>query len=280
MTNVVHNGFGHESTVNKSVEWYTPPWLFEGMGLNFDLDPCHPQTKLSWIPVKETYSLPQDGLELPWKGTVWLNPPYGPNTGRWLKRLNDHKDGITIVFSRTDTHWYHDYVCNADAILFLKSRVKFCDATGFPAAGSPGCGSLLAAWGEKAVEALKALSKHGFLVLKNDDNNFVADNHYLVKDTATNTNYVMRSSQDLVSVLGLNLKDANALLDSGKFEHYELARKTYEVPKPKPALKISVTDMSGCMKMPLSPGEASDGKPELARVTKAAFKKKVENSRP
>src|SRR5574343_381902 len=156
-----HNGFGHESTNNKSIEWYTPPWLFEALGLAFDLDPCHPPVKLDWIPVKQTYSLPQDGLELPWNGTVWLNPPYGKNTGRWLKRLAKHRDGLTIVFSRTDTKWYHEHVATADAILFLKKRVQFCDASGKPAAGSPGCGSLLAAWGEKSVEALKRLKHLG-----------------------------------------------------------------------------------------------------------------------
>jgi hypothetical protein len=28
--------------VGSSVEWYTPPEIFEALGLTFDLDPCAP----------------------------------------------------------------------------------------------------------------------------------------------------------------------------------------------------------------------------------------------
>ncbi len=27
---------------NENDEWYTPPWLFEALGVTFDLDPCSP----------------------------------------------------------------------------------------------------------------------------------------------------------------------------------------------------------------------------------------------
>lgn len=37
-----HDGFAHESTKNITQEWYTPPFVFEKLGLEFDLDPCSP----------------------------------------------------------------------------------------------------------------------------------------------------------------------------------------------------------------------------------------------
>ena len=33
---------GHESQNSKSVDWYTPSWIFDRIGLQFDLDPCQP----------------------------------------------------------------------------------------------------------------------------------------------------------------------------------------------------------------------------------------------
>ena len=35
-------GFTHDDKNNKSVDWYTPAWIFERIGLQFDLDPCQP----------------------------------------------------------------------------------------------------------------------------------------------------------------------------------------------------------------------------------------------
>jgi hypothetical protein len=45
------NGFTHESTKNESKEWYTPPIIFERLGLKFDIDVCYPFDKeIPWIP--------------------------------------------------------------------------------------------------------------------------------------------------------------------------------------------------------------------------------------
>jgi len=42
MSNQKRIGFTHESARNESVDWYTPPELFDALGLTFDLDPCSP----------------------------------------------------------------------------------------------------------------------------------------------------------------------------------------------------------------------------------------------
>ena len=80
--------------------------------------------------------------------------------------MSDHGNGVALVFSRTDCQWYHDSVATADAILYLKGRVRFVDAKGGPGKSSPGAGSLLAAWGSDGVDALKRMSEHGHLILK------------------------------------------------------------------------------------------------------------------
>jgi hypothetical protein len=32
----------HENSIGESDEWYTPPEIFDALGLTFDLDPCSP----------------------------------------------------------------------------------------------------------------------------------------------------------------------------------------------------------------------------------------------
>lgn len=159
-------GFSHESKNNVSVDWYTPPWIFQRLGLNFDLDPCHPKERIHWIPTKDIYTLDDDGLQSKWFGNVWLNPPYGKQTSEWLAKMHEHRNGVALVFARTDCKWFHDYIAKSDAILFLKGRVKFVDGLGATGGSGAGSGSMLAAWGEPNVSAIRAMSDVGFFVDK------------------------------------------------------------------------------------------------------------------
>lgn len=156
-------GFSHESQANISVDWYTPSWIFEKLGVEFDLDPCQPDEKIPWIPAKNRYTLVDDGLTSPWFGNVWLNPPYGKQTPLWLAKMHVHRNGIALVFARTDCKWFHDYVANADAILFIRSRIKFVDGKNKTSGGGPGSGSMLVAWGFDNVQALQKCSDIGKL---------------------------------------------------------------------------------------------------------------------
>jgi hypothetical protein len=151
------NGFTHDSVNNKSIDWYTPKHIFETLAIDFDLDPCAPEGGVSWIPAKRHYSLIDDGLSKDWQGRVWLNPPYGKHTSIWLEKMHRHRNGIALVFARTDCKWYHDYVAKADAISFLKGRVKFVDGLGRTGGNGAGCGSMLIAWGSDCSEAIKKM---------------------------------------------------------------------------------------------------------------------------
>lgn len=161
-------GFTHDDANNKSVDWYTPPWIFECMGITWDLDPCQPPEGIPWIPTLCRYSLAENGLTAPWFGRVWLNPPYGKHTGNWLAKMHEHRNGIALVFARTDTYWFHDYVAKADAILFLKGRIAFVDGLGVTGGGGAGCGSMLIAWGEQNVAVLHGMADLGMIHLRID----------------------------------------------------------------------------------------------------------------
>jgi hypothetical protein len=157
-------GFTHDNVKNKSVDWYTPKWIFDRLGIEFDLDPCQPEQGIEWIPAKKRYSIVDDGLAQTWQGRVWLNPPYGKHTPAWMDKMHNHRNGIALVFARTDCAWFHNSVAKADAILFLKGRIKFVDGLGVTGGSGAGCGSMLIAWGGDNVRALEEINDIGHLV--------------------------------------------------------------------------------------------------------------------
>lgn len=150
-------GWAHPHLPNegKTNEWYTPPHVFDALNLVFDLDPCAPlMPKADWIPAKTRYSLPNNGLLLPWYGSVWLNPPYGKQAGIWVNRLASHGNGIALVFSRTDVKWWHQAVPQATAVCFIEGRLTFIAGDGQSAPGNSGGPSALIAFGDMCATAL------------------------------------------------------------------------------------------------------------------------------
>lgn len=165
---VMTKGFTHESTYNESKEWYTPRKIFDALGIEFDLDPCSPgQDIVPWIPARRHLTVLDDGLNAHWEGKIFMNPPYGMDTLKWMKHLHTvHKVGIAcgiaLVFARPDTRWFHDYIPFADAICFIKGRVHFVAAdkaeqyaaNNFKPKVGCGAASMLVAFGKDMAKAL------------------------------------------------------------------------------------------------------------------------------
>ncbi len=153
------SGFGgahpHAPVEGRTDEWWTPPEVFEAIGLRFDLDPCAPPWKdADWIPAERRITREENGLSYPWSGRVWLNPPYGKEAGRWVERLADHGNGIALVFSRTDVKWWHAAVPKATAVCFIRGRLTFIAGAGQSAPGNSGGPSALIAYGDACAEAI------------------------------------------------------------------------------------------------------------------------------
>jgi DNA N-6-adenine-methyltransferase (Dam) len=145
----------HKPNEGATSEWWTPPSVFEAIGLEFDLDPCAPPLPAApWLPVADRYSIPQDGLSEPWGGCVWLNPPYGKETGAWVERLAEHGHGIALVFARTDVRWWHRAVPASTGVCFVEGRLTFVAGAGQSAPGNSGGPSALIAYGDDCADAL------------------------------------------------------------------------------------------------------------------------------
>lgn len=121
-------------------EWLTPPSIVASLG-HFDLDPCSPADP-PWSLAPRRYSLPDNGLDLPWDGRVWCNPPYGKETFKWLNKLAQHGSGTALIFARTETKGFHSEVWDkAHSVFFFRGRLRFYYITGEQgdAANAPSC---------------------------------------------------------------------------------------------------------------------------------------------
>jgi len=138
-------------------DWYTPAWVFDGMGVTFDMDVAAPPGGLEWLPAHESLSESDDGLTTPWAGWVWCNPPYSAPAA-WCRKWALHEPGGCILI-RADlsTSGPHAAFRAAHAIYFAEKRIQFVNGQG----GSTGAvhfSTVLLARGAKCVEALHRLA--------------------------------------------------------------------------------------------------------------------------
>lgn len=157
-----------EKSKNSTDEWYTPKEIIDALG-EFDLDPCAPMRPL-WRTARVMYNKEQDGLKQKWEGRVWLNPPYSrPTIEHFITRMVEHNNGIALLFNRLDNKMFQDVVFpKAKGILFMKGRIKFHREDG-TIGESPGCGSILVAFGEENAETLRSSNIEGRYIQVNQE---------------------------------------------------------------------------------------------------------------
>lgn len=155
-----------EKSANSTDEWYTPKEILDALG-PFDLDPCAPVVPL-WPTASTMYNKNDDGLSKPWFGRVWLNPPYSrPLIEQFINRMAEHGNGIALLFNRCDSKMFQDVIFKkASAMKFLRHRIKFYRSDGCRG-GSPGCGSILIAFGDDNANVIRDCKIEGkFVSLK------------------------------------------------------------------------------------------------------------------
>jgi len=123
---------------SESTEYETPPELFDELWEEFgpfDIDPCcHPHHYTAQrilcnlgrvcFPPEDADVMgslePEyaaiDGLIQPWRGRVYMNPPYGRKIGKWVeKAVHEVQAGnaelvVALLPARTDTRWWQRYI--------------------------------------------------------------------------------------------------------------------------------------------------------------------------
>ena len=116
--------FNREIQGTRESDHYATPKTFYtqlNREFNFTFDPCPLRSEI-------------DGLKLPWKGRIYVNPPYSnikPFIEKGLKEMQE-KRATTIVYLlpvRTDTQYWHNLILpNATEIRIIKGRLNFNDS--------------------------------------------------------------------------------------------------------------------------------------------------------
>jgi hypothetical protein len=129
MSNRLDMDFGDDLIDNGTTDdHYTPPFIFEALGVEFDLDVSAPPHGVSWIPAKRSLSIIDDGLTTEWVGRVWCNPPYS-NVTPWANKLLKHQNAIALL-PVGKSLWFDKLWEFSDGILTLPSSLKFIKSDG------------------------------------------------------------------------------------------------------------------------------------------------------
>lgn len=146
-----------------SDDWQTPPEIVAALG-EFDLDPSASLHQIHRT-AKTMWTVNDQGFLREWFGRVWLNPPYGNYTAHWVRRLADHGNGITLIYARADTDWFHRLVfARASGLFFIRGRLSFIRPDGTRPIHNAGGPSVLCAYGEVNADALERCGLKGKFV--------------------------------------------------------------------------------------------------------------------
>jgi phage N-6-adenine-methyltransferase len=146
-------------------EWYTPSEWIErariAMG-TIDVDPASCEFAQRVVRAAEWFDQKRDGLTHPWRGNVWLNPPYSggliePFIEKLVVERRNFAQAIVLVHSRTDASWFHTLCSIADCIAFTKGRIGFYN--NHVEQTSPQNGSVLVYIGQSPEDFAEAFSE-------------------------------------------------------------------------------------------------------------------------
>jgi phage N-6-adenine-methyltransferase len=125
---------------SKTDLWSTPQDFFDKLNaeFSFNLDVCATAENAK---CNRFFTKSDDGLTRnDWFSRCWMNPPYGREIGKWIKKAHEACLGgslvVCLIPARTDTSWWHEYVMQHE-IRFIRGRLKFGNATNsapFPSA--------------------------------------------------------------------------------------------------------------------------------------------------
>jgi ParB-like chromosome segregation protein Spo0J len=135
-------------------EWYTPRWIFDALGLRFDLDVCAPEDRTYVAtPTERFLTSVDDGLAETWDGMAWCNPPYS-RPEPWVRRMIDHGNGVLLSHVPINGLWALDTWDACDALRLFQG-VEFVRPSGVMQ--RPAYWLQIAAFGSRAADALAAM---------------------------------------------------------------------------------------------------------------------------
>lgn len=157
---------------SKSNEYYTPIELLDSarevMG-GIDLDPASCKEANENVRAKRYYTIDDDGFSKPWRGRLWMNPPYGKDEGetegnqaRWVRRICEEyaagnvTEAMVLVNAVPGNKWFHPLWDHT--ICFTYRRIHFINSS------APTHSNVIVYLGANIKKFVEVFSKHGAVV--------------------------------------------------------------------------------------------------------------------
>lgn len=174
-----------ERTDKPSDLFFTPDWLVDEI-LEFydgeiDLDPSADCKK--HIPANQHYTFEDNGLEKPWFGKVFCNPPYSKSKFTslelWVRQALIHQaccqtnQCLLLIPANTDTKWAQMLLKKKwgseiqktwISILFFEGRISFLNADYEPSRSSGRFASMMVYLGDDRLRFTQQFKKFGTII--------------------------------------------------------------------------------------------------------------------
>jgi hypothetical protein len=131
----------HRAQGTGESEWFTPRvWVERAREVlgDIDLDPASHALAQQTIHAKTFFTVADNGLEQPWFGRVWLNPPYCREflspfvdklVAEWTRGAIEQ--AILLTHNYTDAGWFHAAARASRAFCFTCGRIRFLSPAGY-----------------------------------------------------------------------------------------------------------------------------------------------------
>ena len=113
----------------KSIEWGTPPEIFEPLNkeFGFTMDVCATSENAK---CKKYISKEENALQQYWTGVCWMNPPFGRYVKNWIEKAKEEAEAgrattVCLIPAKTNTNWWHEMIINNAEVRFVRGRIKF-----------------------------------------------------------------------------------------------------------------------------------------------------------
>lgn len=133
-------------------EWWTPPHIIEAardaLG-SIDLDVASCAEADETVKATRFFDRETDGLQQPWSGRVWANPPFSAGiVGKFVSKLVSEADvsaWVCLLNSTTETAAGQLFLTHAHVVCFPSSRLRFRGPDAAGTQGTPLVGQMIGA---------------------------------------------------------------------------------------------------------------------------------------
>lgn len=120
----------HQVIVGENDEWSTPQLLVDEICEKYNIHPIYDVCTTTQNTKFDLHFTPENNaLSQEWDDDFFMNPPYSQITLWMQKAYEQHLkydvNALILVFAKTDTQWWHNYIENKAEVHFQKGRIRF-----------------------------------------------------------------------------------------------------------------------------------------------------------